>query len=571
MRTAPLAIRRFLATDLMRHPRPGVSCPSAADVNPDNPQTPMNLLKLVAIGMAGCALTTSALAATHPGMLHTEADFLRMKTQVNANVSGSPWVSGWNRLIANSHAQSTYVQRPQATVSRGGTGDNSAILYNDVHAAYQNALRWKITGDAAYGNKARDILNDWSATLTTVTGNADRFLAAGIYGYQFCNAAEIMRGYSGFDIARFKTMMLNVFYPLNNDFLVNHNGACITNYWSNWDLCNMSSVLAIGILCDDQAKIDQAINYFKTGAGNGAITKAIPFLHSGGLNQMQEAGRDQGHCTLSVGLMSAFCEMAWNQGYDLYSYSSSRFQGGAEYVARYNRGLDVPFTTYTWGSGTNCAQMSHTAVSSAGRGNTRPIWVGVVGHYSGRKGLAMVESKAYATALGTEGGGGDYGNGGGFDQLGFGDLCFNRTIGGSALVANGTYSLQNRASGKMLDNLGATTDGAGVGQWADGSSNNQKWTLSYANGYYTLTCVTGGKRLDSLGNYANGTTIGQWSVGGSTNQQWILIPTNSGYYKVVNRATDKCLDTSGATTDGAIMKLWANGNSNNQQWRFVAP
>lgn len=28
-----------------------------------------------------------------------------------------------------------------ATVVRGGTGENYGSLYNDIHAAYQNALR----------------------------------------------------------------------------------------------------------------------------------------------------------------------------------------------------------------------------------------------------------------------------------------------------------------------------------------------------------------------------------------------------------------------------------------------
>jgi hypothetical protein len=35
-----------------------------------------------------------------------------------------------------------------------------------------------------------------------------------------------MRGHSGFDLAAFQSMMANVFYPLNNSFLVNHNAAC---------------------------------------------------------------------------------------------------------------------------------------------------------------------------------------------------------------------------------------------------------------------------------------------------------------------------------------------------------
>jgi hypothetical protein len=71
------------------------------------------------------------------------------------------------------------------------------LLYVDVARAYQNALLWKITGNTANGDTARDILNAWSSTLTTVTGDAGRYLASGLYGYQMANAAELMRDYPG--------------------------------------------------------------------------------------------------------------------------------------------------------------------------------------------------------------------------------------------------------------------------------------------------------------------------------------------------------------------------------------
>jgi len=135
----------------------------------------------------------------------------------------------------------------------------------------------------------------------------------------------------------------------------------------------------------------------------------------------------------------------------------------------------------------------------------------------------------------------------------------------------GTYSLQNRASGKMLDNLGATTDGATVAQYTDGTSNNQKWVVTFSGGYYKFQCVTGSKMLDTLGNTADGSNVGQWTSGGSYNQQWILTPMGDGYYKLVNRATGKCLDTGGSTANSAVMKQYTSGTSYNQQWRFVAP
>lgn len=387
---------------------------------------------LAAAGAVGG--TTAALAGrrvdaapptfTHPGALHAYGELNRAKVRVAAGAE--PWLSGWNRLTANAHSASSWQPRPQATIIRGGDGQNYGILYNDIHAAYQNALRWKIAGSTAHGDTARNILNAWSATLTTVTGNADRFLAAGLYGYQFANVGEVMRGYSGFDLDRFRRMMLNVFYPMNDHFLRNHNGACITNYWANWDLCNMNSILAIGILCDDGAKYDQAVNYFKNGAGNGAIRHAVPFVYDDqGLAQWQESGRDQGHTMMGIGQLGAFCEMAWNQGEDLYGYDNNRFMKAAQYVAKYNLGQDVPFTKYTWGTGQNCAYREQTVISSSGRGQVRPVWDILHYHYARRRRLAVPYITAIAESVRPEGGGGDYGpNSGGYDQLGFGTLLY---------------------------------------------------------------------------------------------------------------------------------------------------
>ena len=385
-----------------------------------------------AVALGGATVATAAHAApatfTHPGMLHNAGDINRAKVRVAAGTD--TWLSGWNRLTANSHSQSTWTNRATATIIRGGDGQNYSLLYNDIAAAYQNALRWKVGGTEANAVCAANILNAWSSTLTSVTGNADRFLAAGLYGWQFANACELMRDYSGFHLAAAQQMLANVFYPLNNSFLTNHNDACITNYWANWDLCNMASILAIGILNEDSAKYDQAVTYFKSGAGNGSIAHAVPYLYTDSdgyaLGQWQESGRDQGHTVLGMGQMGAVCEMAWNQGDDLYSYDSRRFMKAAQYVAKYNSGSDVPYTTYTWGTGQSCAQSSQTVISAASRGQIRPVWAMLHFHYNRRIGLDdKYISAMYYDLVAPEGGGGDYGSdSGGYDQLGFGTLMY---------------------------------------------------------------------------------------------------------------------------------------------------
>jgi hypothetical protein len=214
-------------------------------------------------------------------------------------------------------------------------------------------------------------------------------------------------------------MMLGVFYQMNHDFLVRHNGAAIDHYWANWDLANMDSMLAIGVLADRRDIYDEAVAYFRHGAGNGSIEHVVLKIYDDRLGQVQESGRDQGHAMLVVALAGAFCQMAWSQGDDLFGYDRNRVLLGAEYVAQYNLGHDVPYTPY------KNSDVVQPTISDKGRGNVRPVWELLYNHYVVLKHLNAPYVQAFANQVRPEGGGGDYGpNSGGFDQLGYGTLTF---------------------------------------------------------------------------------------------------------------------------------------------------
>ncbi|MES2946430.1 MAG: LamG-like jellyroll fold domain-containing protein [Pseudomonadota bacterium] len=365
-------------------------------------------------------LASTTAAFVHPGLLHTEADFQRMRDKIAAGAQ--PWLAGRDALTASSRAR---LRDPQAvaTIVRGGEGENFRIMVEDMLRAYQYALRWKISGDTAYADAAVRFLDAWSSTLTSVTGNSDRFLAAGIYGYQWANAAEIMRTYSGWSaegIASFQRLLLREFYPLCKQFLETHNGSNITNYWANWDLCNINAMLAIGVFCDRRGIYNLAIQYYKTGRGNGAAAHNVYALHPGHLGQWQESGRDQGHATLGMALAGPLCEMAWNQGDDLYGYWNNRLLSGAEYVAGTNL-VDasgnypaLPFSVYANRQGV------FTGVSGAGRPAMRYCWELIYNHYVNRKGLSAPYVSAMAARLRPER---DAWNG---DQPSMGTLSFSR-------------------------------------------------------------------------------------------------------------------------------------------------
>lgn len=384
---------------------------------------------LAVFGLAPAGVGQAEAAFVHPGLLHTREALDRARARVEARAE--PWLSGWNRLVANAHAAADWQARPVDTVYRGtGTPENYSRLYNDIAAAYANALYWRIGGEETHARAAAAIVDAWSGKLKAIAGTSDKYLAAGIYGYELANAVELLRGYPGWDgFSRARDLLRSVFLPMNRDFLENHNNACISHYWANWDLVNMASLLAIGILADDSAAFGEAVAYFKEGEGNGAARNLVWYLHPDGLGQWQEAGRDQGHSLLGPAVAGALCEMAWSQGEDLYGYDDNRLLKGFEYVAKYNLGDSVPYRPYD-----NCDHVDQQAISPDGRGELRPGWELIYNHYANRKGISAPYCGLYAEKVRPEGGGGDYGpNSGGYDQLGYGTLTATMEPGTSLL------------------------------------------------------------------------------------------------------------------------------------------
>ncbi|KAJ5802534.1 uncharacterized protein N7503_004984 [Penicillium pulvis] len=378
------------------------------------------------------ALSAAGTAFVHPGALHTAQDFQRINTHI-AN-GDEPWNTTWTLLTASSFAQADYQPSPKMIVYRGDNGvdtENYPSLYHDTAAAYQLAIRWKVTNDTSYADAAVNVLSSWAATLTAINGTSDMFLASGLYGYQMANAAELMSDYAGWDSSN-KTatanMLTNVFASMNMLFMEEHNGNGYYHYYANWDQCNLASLLAIGIFTDNQTMYDYALDYVRNGPSNGALPVfAIANYTECGetLTQGQEAGRDQGHATLDLALLGIIAQQAYNQGDDLFATYSNEILNAAEYVGKYNVGYDVPYTLYESYEG------NQTVISNGSRGDIRPGFELLSAHYGQLKGLDSTWTDAYRNMVnanstdGVEGGGGNYATtSGGFDALGFGTLLY---------------------------------------------------------------------------------------------------------------------------------------------------
>jgi hypothetical protein len=146
---------------------------------------------------------------------------------------------------------------------------------------------------------------------------------------------------------------------------------------------------------------------------------------------------------------------------------------------------------------------------------------------------------------------------------------------GAGPVANGTYKVLARHSGKALDvQAQGTADGSNVQQWSDSGGANQRWTLTHlGGGQYSIIGLQSGKALEVAGqSTADGANVQIWSYNGGNNQKWTLTPTSGGYYSVLAVHSGKALDVTGqSTADGANVQQWSSSGGNNQQWIFQAP
>ena len=309
-------------------------------------------------------------------------------------------------------------------------------------------------------------------------------------------------GWAKADSDQFKAMMMRVFYPAYDDFLWRHHNTFWreggnTHYRLNWDTANLASMMAIGILCDNRAVYQQAVDHFKNGNGNGRIERAAWFMNPDGMAQTEEMGRDQGHNIGGWDFMARICQMAWNQGDDLYGYDNNRVLRALEYNAKYNLGNEVLYTPH------RNSELKYTegGTSPAGRGNFVPMYEMVYNHYVNQKGLAAPYSQQVAEKLRPEGGPNIKVHPSTYDWFGFGSL---------------TYTLDPITNGALPSGLRSN--------WSNGQVTLSWWGSAYAKGYHV-------KRAAKIG--------GPYTIIGTTDAQTTYfsdteVKNGISYYYVVS-------------------------------------
>ncbi|MFG2934964.1 alginate lyase family protein [Streptomyces sp. NPDC048282] len=320
------------------------------------------LLVAVAALLAG-ALSWPAQAApstfVHPGVTVSRAQLDFARTEVLAGAQ--PWKAAYDQMMASKYADLNRTPAPRATVECGSYSNPNYGCTDereDAIAAYTDALAWYITKDARYAQKAIQIMDAWSATITSHT-NSNAPLQTGWAGSSWPKAAEIIKyTYTGTwaNRARFATMLRNVYLPTVIKGS-NSNG--------NWELTMMEAAVGISVFLEDKTSYDTAMAKFRTRAAayvylasDGSVPKTVPSQNLDTTAKIvsywqgqstfvtgltQETCRDLTHTGYGISSISHIAETSRIQGEDLYGTDvGERLRQALGFQAKYQLGTAVP-------------------------------------------------------------------------------------------------------------------------------------------------------------------------------------------------------------------------------------
>jgi hypothetical protein len=331
----------------------------------------------------------------HPGVLVNRAQLDVMKARVAAGTQ--PARAAYDAMVASPPASLSYTPHPRAIVECGPSSNPNfgcSDERDDAIAAYTHALRWYITGDRRYADKAVQIMDAWSAVITDHT-NSNAPLQTAWAGASWSRAAELIKHtstawpQSGVD--RFAAMLRNVYLPEIINGRPGANG--------NWELVMTETVMGIGVFLDDRAVFDKGVSLWrgrvpayiylttdgplpKPPPNSGIDTQAEIIDYWQGQSTFvdglaQETCRDFGHTGWGFESASHAAEIAWDQGLDLYAEMRTRMTKALEFHANYDLGATAP----SW----LCGGTLHR-----GLGPTLEI---NYNHYAVRLGLALPKTK----------------------------------------------------------------------------------------------------------------------------------------------------------------------------------
>jgi hypothetical protein len=293
-----------------------------------------------------------------------------------------PWKGEFERIRSSAHA----TRSPHGLANVNSKGPDARVSRDDATAAYAQALLWYFTEDETYARRSVGILDAWSGLQGFTAGTEQDRLQAGWIGADFAQAAEIMRGYTGWSrrqVGEFQRMFRRAFYPQLDT----------ASFWNgNVDLTQIDAMMAISVFNEDEAEFQAGLVRLK------ARSRSYFYLTSDGPRPMpvtgdrgntqkfwynpakwidgltQETCRDNGHhAQFALGSALHASEAAWHQGVDVYTENQRRYTAAMELMA-------LQFLT---------GSMLGVSRSDAPTPDRYDTWEVGFNHYHNRAGIAL--------------------------------------------------------------------------------------------------------------------------------------------------------------------------------------
>ncbi len=257
-----------------------------------------------------CCFAAEKRVFAHPSVMSTQRGLDELKRRVS---SSAPCGLGYEELKQSPYADLTRPHTPYATVyvaASGGTAYELAFR-GDAQAAHAAALMWVITEDPGYRDKAMRILDDWAATYAKIEvskGGANQAQLEAAWAVPiWIAAADIIRYHDG-GKSGWKPDRVAAFDRFLNRMVQTARGARRNN--NNWGTSATLAILAAAVYQEDEAAYAEALALYAQHLRD--ISKP-----SGALGP--DYLRDPWHPQYTLLTWIQACEIAWNQGDDLYS------------------------------------------------------------------------------------------------------------------------------------------------------------------------------------------------------------------------------------------------------------
>ncbi|GAA2688392.1 alginate lyase family protein [Streptomyces lunalinharesii] len=343
---------------------------------------------------------TSAPPFHHPGVLVGARQLAFVKGRLDAGAE--PWKSALAQLTSSRYAALDWKPAPRATVECGsGSHPNHGCSdeRDDSMAAYTDALRWALTRDQRYADKAIGIMDAWSAVIREHT-NTNAQLQTGWAGNNWARAAELIRhtgaGWPAAAVRRFESVLRTVYLPELTPGSPRKNG--------NWELIETDALMGIAVFLDDRAAFDRAVTMWRKRlpayvylASDGPLPVPPPNTDIKGRDALvkywqgqsefrdglaQESCRDFGHTGWGLEAAAQTAETARLQGLDLWAEGRQRLLKALELHTAYDNGTSTP----------------HWLCDGTVKTGLGPAVQLAYNEYHGREGIAMPQTARYVAA-----------------------------------------------------------------------------------------------------------------------------------------------------------------------------